>query len=98
MKDLDGDEGEGFYTGEWAANIEPEKSKVPQSRTEMRHGKGKFIWPDGEVYEGYWLFDKMHGFGRKIYEDGTVYTGGWLNSLHNGEGKITLSNGDTYEG
>ena len=100
MQDINAEESEGpgFYTGEWAANIEPEKSNVPASRTEMRHGRGKYIWPDGEVYEGYWLYDRMHGYGRKIYEDGTVYTGAWLNSYHNGMGNVSLSNGDTYEG
>ena len=96
--DEDQDEEPGFYTGQWATNIEPEKSNVPQNRTEMRHGRGTYTWSDGETYEGYWLYDRMHGFGRKIYEDGTVYTGNWLNSMHSGTGKITLANGDVYEG
>ena len=24
----------------------------------MRHGLGKQIWPNGKVYEGFWLNDK----------------------------------------
>ena len=30
----------------------------------LRHGHGKFTWPDGQkVYEGGWFADKRHGKG-----------------------------------
>jgi hypothetical protein len=24
-------------------------------------GMGKYVWPDGKMYEGYWEKNKMHG-------------------------------------
>ena len=64
----------GFYLGQWTRNDE-EKSGI--DRDEMRHGRGKFIWEDGSIFEGYWLYDKMNGYGRKIFSSGCIYIGMW---------------------
>ena len=39
----------------------------------MRHGKGRIIQPDGDIYEGDWVNDKMHGRGTYHYTDGLKY-------------------------
>jgi hypothetical protein len=43
----------------------------------MRHGKGKQLWKDGSVYEGYWKNNMAHGKGRLIHSDADVYEGEW---------------------
>jgi hypothetical protein len=39
----------------------------------VRSGKGKQVWPDFSLYEGYWENDKTNGRGRLIHSDGDVY-------------------------
>ena len=46
--------------------------------TKTRAGKGKMIWPDGSMYEGWWKENKANGEGRLIHADGSVYDGSWL--------------------
>jgi hypothetical protein len=36
---------------------------------------GKYVWPDGKMYEGYWEKNKMHGQGILIWRDGKRYEG-----------------------
>ena len=43
----------------------------------MRQGKGKQLWSDGAMYEGYWKNDMAHGKGRLIHADGDIYEGEW---------------------
>ena len=37
------------------------------------HGDGIAVWPDGSLYEGYWLNDQINGYGRLIHADGYIY-------------------------
>jgi hypothetical protein len=46
-------------------------------------GRGKQMWKDGSIYEGYWLDNMAHGKGRLIHSDGDVYEGDWLNDKVN---------------
>ena len=41
----------------------------------MRNGRGKQVWDDHSLYEGYWIDDKANGRGRLIHADGDVYEG-----------------------
>ena len=43
--------------------------------TKIRQGKGRQIWPDGSMYEGWWMDNKANGAGRLIHADGDVYDG-----------------------
>ena len=40
---------------------------------DLRHGEGKYIWPDGRMYEGGFVSDKRHGEGKQIYATGGKY-------------------------
>jgi len=42
---------------------------------DIRQGKGRQIWPDGSMYEGWWKDNKANGKGRLIHADGDVYDG-----------------------
>ena len=44
----------------------------------MRHGKGKFVYEDGGIYEGSWNENQMHGRGILYYSSGKIaYDGDW---------------------
>ena len=66
--------------------------------TLKRHGRGLFVWEDGEVYIGYWANDKREGEGTNTYTNGNIYQGTYKNGKKNGEGIYKWSNGDLYQG
>jgi hypothetical protein len=41
----------------------------------IREGKGKQIFKDGSIYEGWFKQDKAEGRGRLIHADGDIYEG-----------------------
>ena len=40
-----------------------------------RNGRGKQVWEDSSLYEGYWKDDKANGRGRLIHPNGDFYEG-----------------------
>ena len=45
--------------------------------TDIRQGKGKQIWPDGSIFEGWFKDSKADGYGRMIHNNYYVYNGYW---------------------
>jgi hypothetical protein len=41
----------------------------------MRQGRGKIFYPNGSIYEGYFINDSIHGRGRIIDVDNNVFEG-----------------------
>ena len=39
----------------------------------------KFIFPNGDIYEGEHLNDVPHGFGKMKMNNGSSYEGNWIN-------------------
>ena len=74
------------YEGEWRLD------------TNLRDGKGKQLWADGSLYEGFWLDDKANGKGRLIHADGDVYEGDWVDDKAHGQGVYLHMDGARYEG
>ena len=66
--------------------------------TLKRHGRGLFLWEDGEYYLGYWANDKREGEGTNTYRNGNVYKGNYRNGKKDGIGTYEWKNGDKYEG
>ena len=66
--------------------------------TFKRHGKGLFIWKDGETYLGYWVNDKREGEGTNTYANGNTYQGYYKNGKKDGFGIYKWKNGDLYSG
>ena len=54
------------------------------------HGKGKFIFASGNVYEGDFVEDKRHGKGTLTFADGDVYEGSWKKDKAHGQGTCPM--------
>jgi len=75
---------DGEYDGEW--------------RGGKMHGRGKYVWANGDIYEGDFREDKFHGRGKGVWANGDTYEGDWSEDKQHGRGKEVWANGDTYEG
>lgn len=64
----------------------------------FKHGKGKYTWPDGTIYIGFWSNDLEHGYGKKFFANDDVYRGNWKNGAFHGQGAYIWNNGQIYEG
>ena len=42
-----------------------------------KHGKGRYTWSDGGIYEGNWKEGKQHGQGTYTTPAGRKYVGEW---------------------
>ncbi|KAJ1563524.1 hypothetical protein HK096_000583, partial [Nowakowskiella sp. JEL0078] len=58
-----------------------------------RHGKGKNIFVNGDVYEGIYQNGKRNGQGSYVWKNGQ-----FENGKRHGSGSYTYANGDVYEG
>ena len=64
-----------------------------------RHGQGKMMYTNGDIYDGEWHEDKRPGQGKMRYVDGTYYDGEWKNNLKDGKAKhYRYANGNIYTG
>mmetsp|Transcript_19640 Transcript_19640/g.36181 ORF Transcript_19640/g.36181 Transcript_19640/m.36181 type:complete len:737 (+) Transcript_19640:5078-7288(+) len=78
-------ETEGEYEGEW--------------QDDLRHGKGKMLWPSGIRYEGNFKRDRRHNVTGKIwFGNGDTYEGEWVDDLMHGRGVYSSHNGKVYRG
>ena len=59
---------------------------------------GTYTWPDGDIYVGEWLDDKLNGQGTYTYANGATYVGEHKDDKRNGQGTATWPNGDIYVG
>ena len=70
-----------------------------QWKHDKRHGKGRAVMFNGDVYDGEWDEDACTGIGMvNIYDTGDEYCGQFMNGLAHGHGVYKYSNGDVYEG
>ena len=58
------------------------------------HGRGKYTYASGDVYEGEFKDDKRNGRGKYTYASGDVYEGEYKDGNYNGRGKYTYASGD----
>jgi hypothetical protein len=58
---------------------------------------GKYVFENGEIYEGNWREGKMHGRGRLEWFD-SVYEGDFEYGLRTGNGTLRYTSDQTYTG
>lgn len=65
----------------------------------LPHGKGKLIYPNGDIYkEGIFSDGNLHGIGKMIYENGDIYEGYFKHGSRDGQGIYKFHDGNIYEG
>lgn len=64
--------------------------------TNIKHGKGMQIWPDGSIYEGWFKNNHAHGVGRFINTMGIIYEGDWIEDRIEGIGISKVHGGLCY--
>ena len=66
--------------------------------TNIKHGNGKIIWPDGSIYEGQFERNQANGKGRFLSTYGLLYEGDFYKDKIQGFGVLTVQSGARYEG
>jgi len=51
-----------------------------------KHGLGRFVYSNGDIYKGIFQMDMRHGTGIMLYKEGGYYKGTWQNDLYHGKG------------
>lgn len=69
----------GLYDGEWKNN--------------RRHGKGKYIWHNGDRYVGGFVEGKRSGTGIYYFASGERYEGEWKDDYRHGAGRFYSKKG-----
>lgn len=62
------------------------------------HGRGKYLWADGCMYEGEWCRGKAFGKGKFSWPSGATYEGDFKSGRMEGFGTFIGADGDTYRG
>ena len=52
------------------------------------HGRGVYVWPSGQSYEGEYKADLKDGYGSYRWKDGRRYIGDWKNNKRHGRGYV----------
>jgi len=54
----------------------------------LKNGVGKMVYPNGDIYEGEWIDNKMQGEGTYTYKkSGDIYSGSWVADKKSGQGE-----------
>ena len=64
----------------------------------VRQGRGIYVWPDGQLYEGFWEHNKASYRGRFITPRGGVYVGEVRDNMRHGLGVEIWDDGAHFEG
>lgn len=62
------------------------------------NGRGKFVYPNGDQYEGQWKDGKMHGSGKYEYSNGDRYDGDFHFDKKDGSGTYVWKDKGSYTG
>ena len=65
---------------------------------DCENGFGKFIYSDGDIYEGNFKSSYRHGQGKYVYIEGDIYDGIWVWSDRQGLGYYQWPSGNEYIG
>lgn len=65
----------------------------------LKHGKGRIVYSNGDVYEGEWKDNVKSGTGVYLFKDsGDQYSGQWKQGKFHGTGAYSYKIGHRYEG
>lgn len=78
--------------------IEPNYNPYDFNIAMFRSGRGIIEFPNGAVYEGFYVNGLFFGHGKLLYSSGAVYEGEWVKGKRHGHGTMTNDEGFTYTG
>jgi hypothetical protein len=64
----------------------------------IMHGYGRFLYDNGDSYEGLWRDNTRHGRGKFVKPDHESYAGEWKHDRFDGFGECKWPDGDSYVG
>lgn len=80
-----------FSFGRYTGQVHPENAS-------LRHGKGRLVYCNGNIYTGEWKNGAPDGFGEKKYLNGDSFVGFWVNGKREGNGSYLFRDGDMFAG
>nr|CAD7260652.1 unnamed protein product [Timema shepardi] len=84
---------------DWSAeDREIKEYEGGRNDSNQRHGQGRALLPNGDVYEGKYRNGKRHGGGLYVFRGGARYEGQWKKGVKHGEGRFHYPDGSWYEG
>ncbi|XP_072229568.1 radial spoke head 1 homolog [Leuresthes tenuis] len=63
-----------------------------------RHGVGKAVLSNGDIYQGQYENGKRHGQGTYRFKNGARYVGDYFQNMKHGQGTFYYPDGSRYEG
>ena len=69
-----------------------------EMRDGKRHGRGTYVWANGDRYEGEYRDGHEHGRGTFVWANGDRYDGEWRNGNRHGYGTVVTANGGRFDG
>ncbi|KAA8581017.1 hypothetical protein FQN60_002598, partial [Etheostoma spectabile] len=84
-------------------DFDDERSKVggyegDRNEAGERHGVGKAVLSNGDVYQGQYEHGKRHGQGTYRFKNGARYVGDYHKNMKHGQGTFYYPDGSKYEG
>jgi len=96
-EDIEEAKEEETYTG-YGERVEKEGTYTGELLNGIYHGQGKYVWNNGNVYEGGFEHGKLTGKGKFSWNNGDTYEGDVVDGTLHGQGKYVWANGSTYVG
>lgn len=66
---------------------------IGEFNQDLKEGRGRFEYKNGDIYAGEWKNDQMEGKGVYTFNNGNIYEGEFKNNKQNGKGILLYSEG-----
>ena len=66
---------------------------IGEFNQDLKEGRGRFEYKNGDIYTGEWKNDQMEGKGVYTFNNGNIYEGEFKNNKQNGKGILLYSEG-----
>ena len=92
-------QGRGTQDWRYLVNGEWKESKYTgEMKDGKQHGRGVYVWANGDRYEGDWKDGKPYGRGVYVWANGNRYEGNFKDGERHGRGVYVWANGDECDG
>lgn len=89
----EGADKDGYAHGEGVLYWYFKDEEISSYKGTMHAGKpsgwGRYVFADGDIYEGDWKDGLRHGYGKQWYKDGRIYEGQWSTDKKDESGTLS---------